>query len=66
MINRKVQDLDVEEILCRWYWIKETNCMITCDEKFMNGLISDGESRSSLVTKLGYKLVKAAILDFPP
>lgn len=40
--------------------------MITCDEKFMNGPISDGESRFSLVTKLGYNLVKAAILEFPP
>lgn len=39
---------------------------ITWDEKFMNGSSSVDESSFSLVTNLGYKLVKAANLDWPP
>lgn len=38
----------------------------TWDEKFMNGSISCEESRFSLVTKLGNKVVKTANLNFPP
>lgn len=40
--------------------------IITWDEKFTNGSSSVDESSFSLVTKLGYKLVKAANLDWPP
>lgn len=40
--------------------------LVTCDLKFLKGSSSEGVSNFSLVTNLGYKLVKAIILDLPP
>ena len=51
--------------ICKW---KKgvCSCANTWDEKFLNGSSSAGESKFSLVTKWGYRLVKEASLDGPP
>jgi len=58
----QILDLLTRKAVTKWLQL----LWFTWDEKLANGLISSDDRRSSLVTKLGYRLVNATILDCPP